>query len=47
MTIADLREKCKNLIAEVPRDTLVIGILLAVSILSFWLGYMAGIDASA
>lgn len=40
MTIADLREKCKNF-----RDMIIIGVLLLASSLGFGLGYLAGFDA--
>ena len=42
MTIAEAREKCK---ARIPRDVLVLGVLLLVSIAGFSLGYLAGEDA--
>jgi len=45
MTIAEAREKCKNLIARVPRDVLVIVILVLASSFSFGLGFLAGLDA--
>ena len=45
MTISEAREKCKNLIAKVPRDTLILAILVLASSLSFGLGYLAGLDA--
>ncbi len=45
MTIADAREKCKTLLARVPRDILILGVLVLVSTLSFGLGYLAGVDA--
>lgn len=45
MTIADMREKCKSLAAKVPRDALILAILVLASSLSFGLGYMAGLDA--
>jgi hypothetical protein len=45
MTIAETREKCKSLIARVPRDVLILGVLLLASTLSFGLGYLAGLDA--
>jgi len=44
MTIADLREKCKSLVATVPRDALILGILVLASSLSFGFGYLAGLD---
>ena len=45
MTIADVREKCKNFVAKAPRDVLIIGILILASSTSFWFGYLAGLDA--
>ena len=45
MTIADLREKCKVTLKKVPRDLLIIGILIAATLASFGLGYLAGQDA--
>lgn len=46
MTIADAREKCKSLIVRIPRDGLIIGVLLVSSILSFVFGFLAGLDVS-
>ncbi|MFI5260339.1 MAG: hypothetical protein ACHQU0_00910 [Candidatus Paceibacteria bacterium] len=45
MTIAETREKCKSLVGKVPRDVLIISILLLASAASFGLGYLAGRDA--
>ena len=45
MTISEVRDKCKSLIAKVPRDALILGILVLASSLSFGLGYLAGLDA--
>jgi hypothetical protein len=45
MTIAEARGKCKTLIASVPRDMLIISVLILVSSASFGFGYLAGIDA--
>jgi hypothetical protein len=45
ITIAEAREKCKNLVARVPRDVLIIAVLILASSLSFGLGYLAGLDA--
>ena len=52
MTIADARQKCKNFLASrlprggaLPRDILVIGVLVLTSLLSFGLGFMAGKDS--
>ncbi len=42
MTIADIREKCKSLLA---RDVLIVSILIAACLASFGLGYLAGQDA--
>ena len=45
MTIAEARDKCKSLVAKVPRDVLILSILVLASFLSFGLGYFAGLDA--
>ncbi|MDE1919485.1 MAG: hypothetical protein KGH56_02175 [Patescibacteria group bacterium] len=45
MTIPEARERCKALIALVPRDALIVAILVLASSLSFGLGYLAGLDA--
>ncbi|MFZ2500388.1 MAG: hypothetical protein WAW90_00160 [Minisyncoccia bacterium] len=45
MTIAEVREKCKSFVGKVPRDILIISILILASSASFGLGYLAGIDA--
>ena len=45
MTIPEAREKCKSFLAQVPRDVLIIAILILASSLSFGLGYLAGLDA--
>lgn len=47
MNIADMREKCKGFLKNIPRDALMIGILVFSASLSFWLGYLAGLDACA
>lgn len=44
MNIADIREKCKKTLAAIPRDILIISILLLASITSFCLGFLAGRD---
>lgn len=44
MTIADMREKCKSQIAKVPRDILIIAILILASSASFGLGYLSGVE---
>ena len=46
MTIAEAREKCKNLVAKAPKDSLILGILVLASSLSFGLGYLAGLDSA-
>ena len=45
MTIAEAREKCKSIVATVPRDVLILAILVLASSASFGLGYLAGLDA--
>lgn len=45
MIIAEAREKCKSVIANVPRDVFILVILVLASSLSFGLGYLAGLDA--
>jgi len=45
MTIAEAREKCKTFVAKVPRDMLIISILVLASSASFGLGYLAGLNA--
>ena len=45
MTIAETREKCKRLVARIPRDFLILSVLLVASTLSFGFGYLAGLDA--
>jgi hypothetical protein len=45
MTIADMRQKCKAALATIPRDLLVILVLVVASTASFGLGYLAGTDA--
>lgn len=46
MTIAEVREKCKGFLSGIPRDMLVLGILVLASSASFGLGYFAGLDAA-
>ena len=43
MTIAEVREKCKSLVTQIPRDILVLSVLILTSFASFGLGYLAGI----
>lgn len=45
MTIAETREKCKAILARIPRDVLVLGVLLIASSASFALGLLAGLEA--
>lgn len=45
MTIAEVRQICKNRLASVPRDALILGILVLVALFSFGFGYLAGLDA--
>jgi hypothetical protein len=45
MTIAEAREKCKMLVSRIPRDALIIGVLVLASSASFGLGYLTGLDA--
>ena len=47
MTISGTRDKCKAFLARVPRDVLILAILVLASTLSFGLGYLAGLDAGA
>ncbi|MDP1689766.1 MAG: hypothetical protein Q8L52_00985 [bacterium] len=42
ITIADAREKCKSAVAKIPRDVVIIAVLLLASSASFTLGYLAG-----
>lgn len=44
MTIAEARGKCKGLLVRIPRDVLVITVLVLSASASFALGYLAGID---
>ena len=45
MSIAEVREKCKAFIGKIPRDVLIIAVLILASSASFGFGYLAGIDA--
>ncbi|PIR83376.1 hypothetical protein COU19_00725 [Candidatus Kaiserbacteria bacterium CG10_big_fil_rev_8_21_14_0_10_56_12] len=45
MNIADAREKCKSSLTRIPRDVLVVSVLVLASTASFFLGYLAGRDA--
>jgi hypothetical protein len=44
MTIAEAREKSKSLLARIPRDILIISVLILASSASFGLGFLAGQD---
>lgn len=46
MTIAETRDKCKATLARIPRDLLILAILVLASTLSFGFGYLAGTDAA-
>jgi len=41
-----MRDKCKRILTVVPRDVLIIAILICASLASFGLGYLAGIDSA-
>lgn len=45
MTIAGLRDKCKELLRGIPQDVLVVLMVVLASFLSFGLGYLSGLDA--
>lgn len=45
MTISEAREKCKSLLALLPRDALVVAVVVLASSASFGLGFLAGRDA--
>ena len=47
MTIAEAREKCKALASKVPRDALLVAVLVLASSASFGLGVLTGREASA
>lgn len=44
MIIAEAHGKCKSLLAQVPRDVLILSVLLVASSASFALGLLAGLD---
>jgi len=44
MTIAGVGERCKTLVATVPRDVLILAILVLSASASFGLGYLTGRD---
>lgn len=44
MTIAEVREKCKDALNVFPRDVLILSIIFSASCMSFGLGYLAGRD---
>ncbi len=46
MTIAEARQICKERLGRIPRDILIISILILVALLSFGLGYLAGKDTA-
>jgi hypothetical protein len=45
MNIAETREKCKAIVAKIPRDMLILAVLVLACLASFGFGYMAGFDA--
>lgn len=45
MTIPEAREKCKSFLSLLPRDALVVAIVVLASSASFGLGFLAGRDA--
>lgn len=45
MTIAGVREKCKSTLAKVPRDVLMVAVILTAAVLSFGCGFFAGKEA--
>ena len=47
MTIASAREKCKTFLARIPRDGLILAILILASSASFGLGFLAGQQSGA
>ncbi|MBI2410005.1 hypothetical protein HYV30_03120 [Candidatus Kaiserbacteria bacterium] len=44
MIVAEVQAKCKHFFDRIPRDALIVGILIAASSLSFLLGYLSGRD---
>lgn len=46
MTISETRGKCKALIGRIPRDVLVISVVILASTFSFGLGYLVGRDTA-
>ncbi len=45
MSIAEARERCKVSLEKVPRDALILGVLMLTAVASFGLGYLAGAGA--
>jgi hypothetical protein len=46
MSIAETRDKCKASLGKIPRDILILGVLVLASTLCFGFGYLAGLDAT-
>lgn len=46
MTIAEAREKCKSIKGRIPKDILLVAILILSALASFGLGFLAGRDAA-
>jgi hypothetical protein len=45
MIIAEAREKCKSLARRMPRDAVIVAVIILASSASFGLGFLAGRDA--
>ncbi|HCR52100.1 TPA: hypothetical protein DIV48_00440 [Candidatus Kaiserbacteria bacterium] len=45
MTIAEARRKCKSFTECIPRDLLILALVVSASTFSFGFGYLAGLDA--
>ncbi len=44
MTISEVREKCKSVFSNVPKDVIIVSVLILASLASFGLGYITGFD---
>jgi hypothetical protein len=44
MTIANAQERCKVFVSKIPRDAVIVGVLVLASSASFGLGYLTGLD---
>lgn len=45
MTIAEIRGRCNAALATVPRDALVLALVVLAALLGFGLGYLSGVNA--